>query len=179
MLQYNTPNPTDFESVGTGEPSKVHPRFAIRSIVTHVFTGRRKARRDRWRARRATLNEKSYHWSLPSSRIAKKTLRDNTEMETLPASDIRMPKRFCFYRICPRVPSLRLFSFSLFELPFISSPRFLHISSNQRMFFFLVVFSDYRIVLPRRFLSSLEKTYIANFVNSTVNRDKRNCVSLR
>lgn len=109
--------------------------------------------------------------------VVKKTLRDNTWMETLPASDIRMPKRFCFYRICPRVPSPHVFPFSSFTIyPIITLSSHILEPTNA---FFLIAFSDYRIVLPRRFLSSLEKAHIANFVNSTVNRDKRNCVSLR
>lgn len=162
--------------------SKLRRRFAIRSIVTHVFSGRRKTSRDRWRTQRATLNEKSDHWSLPPfpseelfGAIRKHFWRLASEML----------KRSCFYRICLHVslPCTLCFSPSeLRHLYLIITFSVYHLEPTNAFFSLLLAITA--LFCRHHFLSSFEKIRVANFAKIAIRDElqseiKRNNVFLQ
>lgn len=100
---------------------------------------------------------------IASSFSQRRTLRGNTWGGN--TSGVRMPERFCFYRIYSHVS--RLFLSHLFFSSNYAICLTITLSSYLPRInecFLLVAFSDYRIVLPLVvFLSSFEKKHIANF----------------
>lgn len=151
-------------------------QFVIRSIVTHVFSGRWKTPRDRWRARRATLNKKSNHWSLPPSRSEEDSSRKYLDGNTsgvwhLDTKEILLLSDFVpMFR--PPPPSFSFFSFFLYKLRLLSYHHAFFTFPRTNECFLLVAFSDYHIVLPLVVFS--REDAVLQFRGRTVSRDNFN-----
>lgn len=119
---------------------RARPLFAIWSIVTHVFSGRRKtpARSMTCSARNLEREKRPLIAFLLLLVAEKTTLRSSTWMGQFQCLASGCHREILLLSaLSPRsFPStLSLFSlfFSLWVTPFISPSRFLHISSNQQM----------------------------------------------